>query len=97
MATATVTLKDYQAGLTAWCPGCGNFGILTAVKRALVELGKAPQEMLFVSGIGQAGKKIAAGGGLRFDERQLAQHRKDDFSTKHCGGRYDGRPGRPGR
>ncbi|MBI4294824.1 MAG: 2-oxoacid:ferredoxin oxidoreductase subunit beta [Chloroflexi bacterium] len=51
-----VTVKDYEAGTTAWCPGCGNFGILTAVKKALVELGKDPHEVLFVSGIGQAGK-----------------------------------------
>lgn len=40
----------------AWCPGCGNFGILTAVKKALVTLGKPPNEVLLVSGIGQAAK-----------------------------------------
>jgi len=51
-----VALKDYEGGVTAWCPGCGNFGILNAVKRALVELGKEPHEVLIVSGIGQAGK-----------------------------------------
>lgn len=40
----------------AWCPGCGNFGILTAAKKALVKLGKAPKDILLVSGIGQAAK-----------------------------------------
>ena len=40
----------------AWCPGCGDFGILSAVKRALDELGKAPGEVVVVSGIGQAAK-----------------------------------------
>lgn len=40
----------------AWCPGCGNFGILTAVKKALTELNLNPQDVLFVSGIGQAAK-----------------------------------------
>ncbi len=40
----------------AWCPGCGNFGILTAVKKALLKLEKKPQEVLMVSGIGQAAK-----------------------------------------
>ena len=51
-----VTIKDY-AGLTpAWCPGCGNFGILNAVKNALVDLHLEPQQLLLVSGIGQAGK-----------------------------------------
>ncbi len=39
-----------------WCPGCGNFGILRAVKRALVDLKLEPHQVLFVSGIGQAGK-----------------------------------------
>lgn len=40
----------------AWCPGCGNFAILPALKTALAELGKEPHEVLVVSGIGQAAK-----------------------------------------
>ncbi|MBD3393977.1 MAG: 2-oxoacid ferredoxin oxidoreductase [Chitinivibrionales bacterium] len=40
----------------AWCPGCGNFGILNAVKRALAHLGREPRDYLLVSGIGQAAK-----------------------------------------
>ena len=40
----------------AWCPGCGDFGILNAVKMALVKLGKPPKDMLIASGIGQAAK-----------------------------------------
>jgi len=39
-----------------WCPGCGNFGILKAVKKALSELDIPPHEILVVSGIGQAAK-----------------------------------------
>lgn len=51
-----VTINDY-AGLTpAWCPGCGNFGILNGVKKALVDLNLEPNRVLLVSGIGQAGK-----------------------------------------
>lgn len=41
---------------TAWCPGCGNFGILEAVKDALVKLNLEPQQIVLVSGIGQAAK-----------------------------------------
>lgn len=52
----TVTVQDYGEYETAWCPGCGNFGILKAVKQALVAAGLAPREVLFVSGIGQAAK-----------------------------------------
>lgn len=51
-----VTLEDYGEYQTSWCPGCGNFAILKAVKRALVGRQLAPHEVLFVSGIGQAAK-----------------------------------------
>ncbi|MFC2039637.1 2-oxoacid:ferredoxin oxidoreductase subunit beta [Chloroflexota bacterium] len=52
-----VTLVDYASPVEiAWCPGCGNFGILTALKKALVETDISPQELLIVSGIGQAPK-----------------------------------------
>ena len=39
-----------------WCPGCPNYGILTALKRALAGLDLAPHEVCLVSGIGQAAK-----------------------------------------
>jgi 2-oxoglutarate ferredoxin oxidoreductase subunit beta len=49
--------KDYKdTQEPAWCPGCGNFGILHALPKALAELGIAPHELLIVSGIGQSGK-----------------------------------------
>jgi 2-oxoglutarate/2-oxoacid ferredoxin oxidoreductase subunit beta len=52
----TVTLGDYAGMTTAWCPGCGNFGILKAFNQALVDLLIEPSRLLMVSGIGQAGK-----------------------------------------
>jgi 2-oxoglutarate/2-oxoacid ferredoxin oxidoreductase subunit beta len=52
----TVTIADYNGLTPAWCPGCGNFGILAAVKKTLVELNLDPHNILLVSGIGQAGK-----------------------------------------
>ncbi len=51
-----VTLKDYGEYETAWCPGCGNFALLRAVKLALVKRGLEPHQVLFVAGIGQAAK-----------------------------------------
>jgi len=51
-----VTLSDYAGLQPAWCPGCGNFGILKALNKALVELGIEPHQVLLVSGIGQSGK-----------------------------------------
>jgi 2-oxoglutarate/2-oxoacid ferredoxin oxidoreductase subunit beta len=50
------TFEDFEGQAPAWCPGCGNFGILTAFKRAMVELGLEPHEITIVSGIGQSGK-----------------------------------------
>jgi 2-oxoglutarate ferredoxin oxidoreductase subunit beta len=45
--------KDFKSDLKPiWCPGCGDFGVLTALYRALAEIGKAPHEMAFISGIG---------------------------------------------
>jgi len=51
-----VSIEDYGKYETAWCPGCGNFAILDATKRALVACGLQPHQVLFVSGIGQAAK-----------------------------------------
>jgi 2-oxoglutarate ferredoxin oxidoreductase subunit beta len=47
---------DFTGLKPAWCPGCGNFGILSALNQAFIELDLAPDKILMVSGIGQAGK-----------------------------------------
>ena len=51
-----VTKSDYVGLEPAWCPGCGNFGILKALNTALIEMEIEPHQVLLVSGIGQAGK-----------------------------------------
>lgn len=52
-----VTLEDFHSDdPIAWCPGCGNFSILKALKKALVEVQLKPHELVIVSGIGQAPK-----------------------------------------
>jgi 2-oxoglutarate ferredoxin oxidoreductase subunit beta len=48
--------KSFSTYETAWCPGCGNFSILSCLKKALEELGKDPHEVLMAAGIGQAAK-----------------------------------------
>ncbi|WP_345976722.1 thiamine pyrophosphate-dependent enzyme [Sulfurimonas sp. HSL3-7] len=40
----------------AWCPGCGNFGILKLIKEVLDELQAERGSTVIVSGIGQAAK-----------------------------------------
>ena len=50
---------DYTPELepqATWCPGCGDFGVLKALKGAAEELGKSPEEMLLCTGIGCSGK-----------------------------------------
>jgi 2-oxoglutarate ferredoxin oxidoreductase subunit beta len=52
-----VSVEDFESkDPIAWCPGCGNFALLTALKDALTALGKRPHEVTIVSGIGQASK-----------------------------------------
>jgi len=38
-----------------WCPGCGDFGVLAAVKRAAAELKISTHELVLVGGIGCSG------------------------------------------
>jgi 2-oxoglutarate/2-oxoacid ferredoxin oxidoreductase subunit beta len=40
----------------AWCPGCGNFAIRSALSEALSELGVPQQQIVLTSGIGQGAK-----------------------------------------
>lgn len=50
---ADLTLKDFKSGVEPiWCPGCGDFGVLQALQRALAANGRPPHEVALVSGIG---------------------------------------------
>jgi 2-oxoglutarate ferredoxin oxidoreductase subunit beta len=51
-----VTAADYQGIETTWCPGCGNFAVLNALKQALAEMDLGPHQVVLYSGIGQAAK-----------------------------------------
>ncbi len=56
MSTAQVavtTKKDWTSDQEVrWCPGCGDYGILLAVQQLMPELGVAPENTVFISGIG---------------------------------------------
>lgn len=53
------TLKDLKTPINiVWCPGCGNFGILSAFKNALVELDLEREQVAMVTGIGCHGKIV---------------------------------------
>ena len=50
-------MSDYKSEAeNQWCPGCPNFGILEAYKKAFVEMDLPPHRICMVSGIGQAAK-----------------------------------------
>ncbi len=54
---AQKTIKDWQTTTASWwCPGCGDFGVLAALQRALANLGYENHEVTVVSGIGCSGK-----------------------------------------
>ena len=57
MAAPELTKADFQSDQeTRWCPGCGDYAVLYAVQGFFPELGIPPERVVFVSGIGCAGR-----------------------------------------
>lgn len=53
MTELTLKAKDFKSDQEVrWCPGCGDYAILAAVQTFLPELGRTPDDIVFVSGIG---------------------------------------------
>ncbi|MEE9271219.1 MAG: thiamine pyrophosphate-dependent enzyme, partial [Candidatus Krumholzibacteria bacterium] len=50
------TLEDYEGGMSRWCPGCGDNGILAATQRLCRDEQLPPEKTVFVSGIGCASR-----------------------------------------
>ena len=47
------TSQDYQAELKpTWCPGCGDFGVLSCLYKAFAALDLPPEEVALIAGIG---------------------------------------------
>jgi 2-oxoglutarate ferredoxin oxidoreductase subunit beta len=52
-----VTIKDFDVlEILQWCPGCGNFGLINALKGAFADLGLKQHETVVCSGIGCSSK-----------------------------------------
>lgn len=52
-----VSIKDFDVKeKLQWCPGCGNYGLISALKGALAELGIPQHETAIASGIGCSSK-----------------------------------------
>jgi 2-oxoglutarate/2-oxoacid ferredoxin oxidoreductase subunit beta len=47
------TKKDFESDQDVrWCPGCGDYAILSAVQKAMPDLGIPREDIVFISGIG---------------------------------------------
>jgi 2-oxoglutarate ferredoxin oxidoreductase subunit beta len=56
-APGTLTKADFQSDQeTRWCPGCGDYAVLAAVQQFMPELGIPPERIVFITGIGCAGR-----------------------------------------
>jgi len=48
-----LTAKDFKSDQEVrWCPGCGDYAILTAMQKALPQIGVKKEDIVFISGIG---------------------------------------------
>ena len=55
--SATLSKADFQSDQeTRWCPGCGDYAVLSAVQQFMPELGIPPERIVFITGIGCAGR-----------------------------------------
>jgi len=88
-AAPTALDKDTYKGKIHpdWCPGCGDFSVLSALQAALFELGLKPYQVVVISGIGCSsnlpgfintygmhtlhGRALAVGNGVRLANHEL--------------------------
>jgi 2-oxoglutarate/2-oxoacid ferredoxin oxidoreductase subunit beta len=55
----TLTKKDFVSDQEVrWCPGCGDYAILSAVQGLMPDLGVHPDKLVFVTGIGCSGRFV---------------------------------------
>ena len=52
-SAAAITPQSFKSGVKpVWCPGCGDYSVLSSITKALAALGLAPENAAIVSGIG---------------------------------------------
>ena len=57
--SAKLTFKEFKGKDPIWCPGCGDFGVLTAMQKAAANLGLDPNTTVLATGIGCSGNITA--------------------------------------
>ena len=78
MTTATedrkLTAKDFQVSQpNDWCPGCGDFGMLSAVQQAFARLGLEAHKIAVVATGGPAGPPRRVCGRIPRANRRLCR------------------------
>ena len=57
LTESPLTKKDFASDqMIRWCPGCGDYSILSAMQNTMVKLNKKTEELVFISGIGCASR-----------------------------------------
>jgi 2-oxoglutarate ferredoxin oxidoreductase subunit beta len=57
VSVSELSKADFQSDQeTRWCPGCGDYAVLSAVQQFMPELGIPPEKIVFITGIGCAGR-----------------------------------------
>ncbi len=52
-ASPALSARDYKSTVKpVWCPGCGDFSVLSSITKALAELALPPEDVAVISGIG---------------------------------------------
>ena len=76
-APVELTKADFQSDQeTRWCPGCGDYAVLSAVQQFMPELGIPPERIVFITGIGCAGRFAVLHGHLRDARHPRARPRR---------------------
>ena len=87
-STAQLVKESYKGKVHPdWCPGCGDFSVLSALQMALFELGLKPHQVVVISGIGCSsnlpgyvntygmhtlhGRSLAVGTGVKLGNHEL--------------------------
>jgi 2-oxoglutarate ferredoxin oxidoreductase subunit beta len=87
-STAQLVKESYKGKVHPdWCPGCGDFSVLSALQQALFELGLLPHQVVVISGIGCSsnlpgfintygmhtlhGRSLAVGTGVKLGNHEL--------------------------
>ena len=91
--TAAYTARDYKSqAKPVWCPGCGDYSVLSSITKALAELALPPEEVAswvdgsafpVISEGGGGGSNTEVGEGLNPPDLEEEQTAQDRFGSRY--------------